>query len=62
MKTYAVKVGFMGDKRDRVVYPKDYIIKAESEEQAEASAFNGLSMQEYHNIKVLEVKEISYEH
>lgn len=58
MKTYAVKVGFMGDDRTKVLYHKSYRIEADSIEQAKTYVRNGLSVLEFRNFVVVEVKEI----
>ena len=56
---YAVEVGFMGgENKSKVLYTKNFIVKAESKEQAGMAVFNGLSMQEYHNFKILTTKEM----
>lgn len=58
MKTYAVKVGFMGDDRTKVLYHKYYKIEADSVEQAKTYVRNGLSIIEFRNFAIVEVKEI----
>ena len=59
---YAVEVGFMGgEQNNKVLYTKGYIVKAESKEQAGIAVYNGLSMQEYHNFRVLKTEEIENE-
>ena len=58
MKTYAVKVGFMGDDRTKVLYHKSYLVEADSVEKAKAYVRNGLSIIEFRNFAVLEVKEV----
>lgn len=57
MKKYEVLVSFMAGCTDRALYTKYYIVKARSEEEADAAAYNGLSMIEFHNFKILEIKE-----
>lgn len=59
MKTFVVKVDYMNDKGENVLYSKYYAIKAESADMAEAVVFNGLSLLEFHNYEVAEVKEVS---
>ena len=60
MKTYAVNVGFMGGTNNsKVLYMKSYIVKAETAKLAEVAVYNGLSMQEYHNFRILATKEIT---
>lgn len=58
MKTYGIKVGFMGSDRSKVLYHKYYRIEADSIEEAEAFVRNVLNIIEFHNIVVVEVKEI----
>ena len=59
MKTYAVKVGFMGsDNSYKVLYDKSYPIIADNEEEAQKIVHNGLSVIEFRNFRILEVKEI----
>ena len=59
MKKWAVEVGFMGgENNNKVLYTKGYIVKAETAEHAGVVVYNGLSMQEYHNFRVLKTKEI----
>lgn len=58
MKTYGVKVGFLGSERTKVLYSKYYRIEANSEEEAKAIVRNGLSIIEFHNFVVTEAKEI----
>ena len=63
MKTYEVKVGFMGgEKNTKALYTKNFIVKAQLAEYAEVAVYNGLSMQEYHNFKILATRIIDYEH
>lgn len=59
MKKWCVKIGFTGcENKDKVLYQKSYIIKAETADIAEIIAYNGLAIAEYHNFKVLETKEV----
>lgn len=58
MKTFAVKVGFLGDDRTKVLYHKNYRIEAESVEQAKTYVRNGLSIIEFRNFAIVEVKEV----
>lgn len=58
MKTYAVKVGFTGGDKTKVLYYKSYQIEAESVEQAKTYVKNGLSIIEFRNFVMVEVKEI----
>ena len=60
MKTYGVKVGFLGSERTKVLYSKYYRIEAKSEEEAKTIVRNGLSIIEFHNFVVTEVKEIEH--
>ena len=60
MKTYAVKVGFLGSERTKVMYSKRYRIEANSEEEAKSIVRNGLSIIEFHNFVVTEVTEIEH--
>ena len=57
MKKYEVLVSFMAGCTDRALYTKYYIVKAKSEEEADAAVFNGLSLIEFQNFKIVEVKE-----
>ena len=58
MNDYVVKVGFMGDKQDNVLYHKTYKICAESAKDAVMFVANSLTMLEFHNFIVEDVKEI----
>lgn len=58
MKTYVVKVGFLGDDRTKVLYFKKYCIEARSPEEAKVFVANGLNVIEFHNFVIVEVKEI----
>ena len=58
MSIYGVKVGFMGDKQDKVLYHKYYEIYAESAEKAAIFVMNTLSVSEFHNFIIVDVKEI----
>ena len=60
MKTYGVKVGFLGSERTKVLYSKYYRIEANSEEEAKSIVRNGLSIIEFHNFVVTEVTEIEH--
>ena len=57
MKLWNVKVGFVGGVK-KVLYVKNYQIKAETEEIANLILFNGLSLLEFRNFEILETKEI----
>ena len=57
MKMWNVKVGFVGGAK-KVLYVKNYQIKAETEEIANLILFNGLSLLEFRNFEILETKEI----
>ncbi len=57
MNDYVVKVGFMGDKQDSVLYHKTYKICAESAKNAVMFVANSLTMLEFHNFIVEDVKE-----
>ena len=62
MKDFVVKVGFMGDKQDAVLYHKTYKICAESAKSAVIFVANTLTMIEFHNFIVEDVKEMGNEH
>ena len=62
MKDYVVKVGFMGDKQDAVLYHKTYKICEESAKKAVIFVANSLTMLEFHNFIVEDVKEMGNEH
>ena len=61
MKQWNVKVGFMGDKQDKVLYHKYYEIYEESAEKAAIFVMNTLSVSEFHNFIIVDVKEIKNE-
>ena len=58
MKLWNVKVGFMGDKQDKVLYHKYYEIYEETPEKAAIFVMNTLSVSEFHNFTIVDVKEI----
>ena len=58
MSIYGVKVGFMGDRQDKVLYHKYYEIYAETPEKAAIFVMNALSIIEFHNFLIVDVKEI----
>lgn len=58
MSVYEVKVGFMGDKQDKVLYHKYYEIYEESAENAAIFVMNALSISEFYNFIIVDVKEI----
>ncbi len=58
MKDYSVKIGFMGDRQDNVLYYKTYKICAESAMSAVVIVANTLTVMEFHNFIVEDVKEI----
>lgn len=58
MKDYSVKIGFMGDRQDNVLYYKTYKICAESAMGAVVIVANTLTVMEFHNFIVEDVKEI----
>lgn len=60
MKTYGVKVGFIGENRDKVLYHKYYEIYEETAEKAAIFVMNTLSMIEFHNFIIVEVKEVQH--
>ena len=62
MSIYGVKVGFMGDKQDKVLYHKYYEIYAESAENAAIFVMNALSIIEFHNFIIVDVKDIKNEY
>ena len=62
MKTFGVKVGFMGDKQDKVLYHKYYEVYEESAEKAAIFVMNSLSIIEFHNFIIVEVKDLSREY
>ena len=57
MKTYIVKVGFLGSERTKVLYHKQYRIVASSQEEAKTIVTNGLNIIEFHNFVIVDVKE-----
>ena len=61
MKTFGVKVGFMGDKQDKVLYHKYYEVYEETAEKAAIFVMNSLSIIEFHNFIIVEVKDLSHE-
>ena len=61
MSIYGVKVGFMGDKQDKVLYHKYYEIYEENPEKAAIFVMNALSIIEFHNFIIVDVKEIKNE-
>lgn len=62
MKDYAVKVGYMGDKQDNVLYHKTYKICEESAKKAVIFVANTLTMMEFQNFIIEDVKEIKNEY
>ena len=62
MSIYGVKVGFMGDNRDKILYHKYYEIYEESAEKAAIFVMNALSIIEFHNFIIVDVKEIKNEY
>lgn len=58
MKTYIVKVCFLGSERTKVLYSKQYRIEASSPEDAKIIVTNGLNIIEFHNFVITEVREI----
>ncbi len=58
MKTYIVKVGFLGSERTKVLYHKQYRIEASCPEEAKIIVTNGLNIIEFHNFVITEVREI----
>ena len=62
MSIYGVKVGFMGDKQDKVLYHKYYEIYGETAEKAAIFVMNALSVNEFHNFIIVDVKEIKNEY
>lgn len=62
MSIYGVKVGFMGDRQDKVLYHKYYEIYEESAEKAAIFVMNTLSVSEFHNFIIVDVKEIKNEY
>ncbi len=62
MKKYGVEVAFYsGEDKPLCLYHKYYPIYADSEEQAIANVKNILSIMEFHNFEVTNVKEIAKE-
>ena len=60
MKKWCVKIGFTGcENKDKALYHKSYIVKAETPEIAEIIVYNGLSILEFHNFKIVETKEVT---
>ena len=62
MSIYGVKVGFMGDKQDKILYHKYYEIYEESAKKAAIFVMNALSIIEFHNFIIVDVKEIKNEY
>lgn len=59
MKKWCVKVGFTGcENKEKALYYKSYIVKAETAEIAEIIVYNGLSILEFHNFKIAETNEV----
>ena len=58
MKKWNVKIGFVGDKK--ILYVKNYPIKAETKEIAALIAYNALVMMEYESFEILRVSEIEH--
>lgn len=55
-KEWLVKVDFLRCDSDIIEYTRTYKIKAESGDEAERIVFNGLSMLEFHNFKIVGVQ------
>lgn len=61
MKKWSVEIGFTGcENKDKIIYRKNYLIKAETDEIAGIIAYNGLSMSEFHNFKILKISEVEW--
>ena len=54
-KEWAVKVDFLRCEGDKTEYSRTYKIKADSWEDAERIVFNGLSIMEFNNFKIIGV-------
>jgi hypothetical protein len=57
MKQWNVKVGFVGGEK-KILYVKNYSVKAETAEIAGLIVYNGLSLMEFKNFEILRVSEI----
>ena len=57
MKQWNVKVGFVGGEK-KILYVKNYSVKAETKEIAGLIVYNGLSLMEFKNFEILRVSEI----
>jgi len=56
MKLWNVKVGFVGGEK-KILYVKNYSVKAETKEVAALIVYNGLSLMEFKNVEILQVSE-----
>lgn len=59
MKIWNVKVGFVGGEK-KILYVKNYSVKAETPEVAGLIVYNGLSLMEFKNFEILRVSEIEH--
>lgn len=59
MRTYIVTVGFLGSERTKVLYCKKYSIRAATTQDAIACVMNGLTITEFNNFVIQEVKELN---
>ena len=61
MKTYGVEVAFYSDDSEEkrlCLYKRYFPIQADSEKMAVATVHNILSVMEFHNFEILDVKEV----
>ena len=61
MKTYGVEVAFYSDAstgKKLCLYKRYFPIQADSEKMAVATVHNILSVMEFHNFEILDVKEV----
>lgn len=59
MKQWNVKAGFIGGEK-KILYVKNYSVKAETPEIAGLIVYNGLSLMELKNFEILRVSEIEH--
>ena len=59
MKQWNVKVGFIGGEK-KILYVKNYSVKAETKEIAGLIVYNGPSLMEFKNFEILRVSEIEH--
>lgn len=56
-KTWAVTVAFLRCDTNKVEYTKTYKVKSDTQQGAERTVFNGLSLLEFNNFKITKVVE-----